>query len=87
MTIVRNAASAMALTIFLATPAFADDTVATPEAEIAAVAAAPADEVAAAEEDPTSASDIVVLGKINYRNRSESTEPVLVYDQEYFQRF
>lgn len=87
MTIVRNAASAMALTIFLATPAFADDTVATPDAEIAAVAAAPADEVAAAEEDPTSAADIVVLGKINYRNRSESTEPVLVYDQEYFQRF
>lgn len=90
MTIIRNAASALALSILLASPAFADDTVGSPE-EVTSPAAAPANEPVdeAANEDgpPTSASDIVVLGRINYRNRSESTEPVLVYDQEYFQRF
>lgn len=31
--------------------------------------------------------DIVVLGKIGYRNRTDTTEPVLSYDTEYFQRF
>lgn len=31
--------------------------------------------------------DIVVQGEIGFRNRTESTEPVLVYDTEYFQRF
>lgn len=35
----------------------------------------------------TRADDIVVLGGIGYRNRSETTEPVLEYDTEYFQRF
>ncbi len=34
-----------------------------------------------------SAEEIVVQGGIGYRNRSESTEPVLVYDNAYFQRF
>lgn len=31
--------------------------------------------------------DIVVQGEIGFRNRTESTEPVLVYDTDYFQRF
>lgn len=31
--------------------------------------------------------DIVVQGQIGYRNRVETTEPVLVYDTDYFQRF
>ncbi len=31
--------------------------------------------------------EIVVQADIGYRNRSESAEPVLVYDEEYFQRF
>jgi outer membrane receptor protein involved in Fe transport len=36
----------------------------------------------------TSAQDIVVLGSIGYRNRSEDqVEPVLTYDSEFFQRF
>jgi len=36
----------------------------------------------------TSAQDIVVLGSIGYRNRSDDVaEPVLTYDSEYFQRF
>jgi iron complex outermembrane receptor protein len=33
------------------------------------------------------ANDIVVLGGIGYRNRSDEAEPVLVYDEQYFQRF
>lgn len=33
------------------------------------------------------ARDIVVLGTIGYRNRSEDAQPVLVYDEQYFQRF
>ena len=33
------------------------------------------------------AEEIVVIGEIPYRNRSNETEPVLAYDAEYFQRF
>lgn len=35
----------------------------------------------------TTSSDIVVQGTITYRNRSEDAEPILVYDNDYFQRF
>lgn len=39
-------------------------------------------------EAPQSAREIVVQGSIGYRNReSAAAEPVLVYDEEYFQRF
>jgi outer membrane receptor for ferrienterochelin and colicin len=40
-------------------------------------------------EDPTlqSSREIVVQADIGYRNRSEEAEPVLVYGEEYFQRF
>src|SRR3990170_2070049 len=31
--------------------------------------------------------DIVVQADIGFRNRSDAAEPVLVYDEEYFQRF
>lgn len=34
-----------------------------------------------------SSQDIVVQATIGYRNRVETTEPVLVYDSDYFQRF
>ncbi|MDQ3247186.1 MAG: TonB-dependent receptor plug domain-containing protein, partial [Pseudomonadota bacterium] len=37
--------------------------------------------------DVQSAEEIVVLGRIGYRNRSDTAEPVLLYDTEYFQRF
>ena len=40
-----------------------------------------------AESEIQSSQDIVVQGQIGYRNRVESTEPVLVYDTDYFQRF
>ena len=35
----------------------------------------------------TSSEEIVVLGSIGYRNRSDEAEPVLSYDSEFFQRF
>lgn len=47
-----------------------------------------ADEAAEAEEEAAkSARDIVVMAEIGFRNRSEEAQPVLVYDEEYFQRF
>ena len=57
----------------------------------AETAAAQADEAARqaepSEDDIQSAKEIVVQGSIGFRNRSDSAEPVLVYDEEYFQRF
>lgn len=63
---------ATALVMLVATPAAAQDS------------AAPV-----AEDDGTitTSQEIVVLGSIGYRNRSETTEPVLTYDSEFFQRF
>lgn len=42
---------------------------------------------AAADTAPTASDEIVVTGDISYRNRSESTAPVLEYGLDYFQRF
>lgn len=59
----------------------------------AAVAVAAQSGGAIAETDETeddkvqTAKEIVVQGSIGFRNRSDSAEPVLVYDEEYFQRF
>ncbi len=39
------------------------------------------------EDETRSASEIVVLGEIGFRNRSDDAEPVLVYDEQFFQRF
>jgi iron complex outermembrane receptor protein len=36
---------------------------------------------------PQSSNTIVVQADIGYRNRSDTAEPVLIYDEEYFQRF
>lgn len=44
-------------------------------------------EPAQSEEEIQSAREIVVQGSIGFRNRSDSAEPVLIYDEEYFQRF
>jgi iron complex outermembrane receptor protein len=38
-------------------------------------------------EDPRSSRDIVVLAEIGFHNRAEEAQPVLVYNEEYFQRF
>jgi len=35
----------------------------------------------------TTSQEIVVLGSVGYRNRSNEAEPVLSYDSEFFQRF
>lgn len=43
--------------------------------------------VAEGQTQPQSSQEIVVQADIGYRNRSEVAEPVLVYDEEYFQRF
>ncbi|MDX2238972.1 MAG: TonB-dependent receptor plug domain-containing protein [Hyphomonadaceae bacterium] len=42
---------------------------------------------AAQADAPASAEEIVVLGRITYRNRTEETAPVLEYGTDYFQRF
>ncbi len=49
--------------------------------------AAPEDAPIATADEPTLASAVVVQAKIAYRNRSESTTPVLDYGLDYFQRF
>lgn len=41
----------------------------------------------AAADQPQTSQQIVVQADIGYRNRTETAEPVLVYDEEYFQRF
>lgn len=38
-------------------------------------------------DEPVTASELVVPGKIHYRNRTEDTAPALTYDLDYFQRF
>jgi iron complex outermembrane receptor protein len=40
-----------------------------------------------AQQQPQSSNEIVVQAEIGYRNRSDAAEPVLIYDEEYFQRF
>jgi outer membrane receptor protein involved in Fe transport len=39
------------------------------------------------EEEPTTLKGIVVTGEIQYRNRTETTAPELVYDQQFFEEF
>lgn len=62
-----------------------------PLALASAAGAAPdnaaADAPIATADAPTIASEVVVQAKIAYRNRSESTAPVLDYGLDYFQRF
>lgn len=53
----------------------------------AETASAATDTIASDEGSIQTAQEIVVLGQIGYRNRSDDAEPVLVYDQEFFQRF
>lgn len=53
---------------------------------VPALAEEAADMDAEAEATKTS-REIVVQGEIGFRNRSEEPQPVLVYDEEYFQRF
>lgn len=58
-----------------------------PLALASAATAAPDEAPMATADEPTLASEVVVQAKIAYRNRSESTAPVLDYGLDYFQRF
>lgn len=49
--------------------------------------AADAEGDAEADEREKSSREIVVIADIGFRNRSDDAQPVLVYDEEYFQRF
>lgn len=52
------------------------------------IAGAQAQELAPEDDESIRSSrEIVVQGTIGYRNRSEDAEPVLVYGEDYFQRF
>ncbi|MEW6391900.1 MAG: TonB-dependent receptor [Pseudomonadota bacterium] len=75
----------MKKTMLFALAAFAP--LAAASAVIAAPENAPADAPIATADAPTIASEVVVQAKIAYRNRSESTAPVLDYGLDYFQRF
>lgn len=48
---------------------------------------APVDDTEQRDGPITSSQDIVVLGQIGFRNRTETAEPTLQYNSEYFQRF
>jgi iron complex outermembrane receptor protein len=50
-------------------------------------AAQAADAETEADDQIRTAREIVVQGDIGYRNRSEKAEPVLIYGEDYFQRF
>jgi len=63
-------------------------TAATAIAVLAAIpATARAQQAGADSETVTTSEDIVVVGEIRYRDRSEETAPTLAYGLEYFQRF
>lgn len=64
--------------------AFAEDLAA---AQGASQSGAMAQEPEGDSDDIQTAKEIVVQGSIGFRNRSDSAEPVLIYDEEYFQRF
>ena len=73
-TALLRTASIAAVALFSAVPALAQD------ADSGSV-------VADEDSEIQTSQDIVVQGQIGYRNRVETTEPVLVYDTDYFQRF
>lgn len=79
-------AAASAFTLALATPAQAEGT-AQPLVTAAQSGGAIAETDERGDGQIQSAKEIVVQGGIGFRNRSDSAEPVLVYDEEYFQRF
>ncbi|MFN4020247.1 MAG: TonB-dependent receptor plug domain-containing protein [Erythrobacter sp.] len=79
--------AAVALTASAASPAFA----AAADQQSVAISAQSGGAIAeteqSADDKVQTAKEIVVQGSIGFRNRSDAAEPVLVYDEEYFQRF
>jgi iron complex outermembrane recepter protein len=82
---IGSAVAALASTI--AAPAYAE--AADPQAVAATLQSggAIAETEESDDEQIQTAREIVVQGSIGFRNRSDAAEPVLVYDEEYFQRF
>lgn len=79
-----SGSAALALAVNLSAPAFA----AAPEPQAAAITIQSGSAIADTEDEKVqTAKEIVVQGSIGFRNRSDAAEPVLVYDEEYFQRF
>ena len=78
--------AAAAVTAFSATTAMAMES-----AQTTSVAVQSGGAIAETEESEDdkiqTAKEIVVQGNIGFRNRSDAAEPILVYDEEYFQRF
>ena len=78
--------AAAAVTAFSATTAMAME-----PAQTTSVAVQSGGAIAETEESEDdkiqTAKEIVVQGNIGFRNRSDAAEPILVYDEEYFQRF
>lgn len=74
----RNALTAFILSNLAIVPGYALAQDAAPQS--------PAEEKKA-ETDPTELQAVVVSGQIQYRNRTETTAPELVYDQEFFAKF
>jgi outer membrane receptor protein involved in Fe transport len=70
-----------AISALAATPAFSQDE----PAPVQAATQGNADETPAPES--TDARDIIVNGRLTFRNRTTDVNPVLSYDLEYFQRF
>ncbi|ANK14107.1 TonB-dependent receptor plug domain-containing protein [Erythrobacter neustonensis] len=79
-------AAVSAFSLALASPALANDPAQTP-AVTAQAGGAIAQTAEGDDGEIQSAKEIVVQGGIGFRNRSDNAEPVLVYDEEYFQRF
>ena len=79
-------AAVSAFSLALASPALANDPAQTP-AVTAQAGGAIAQTAEREDGEIQSAKEIVVQGSIGFRNRSDNAEPVLVYDEEYFQRF
>ena len=73
----RNTLSAFILSSLALVPAYA----------LAQDAPAPAPAPSPPAETPTALEQVVVSGEIVYRNRTETTAPELVYDQEFFAKF
>ena len=79
-------AAVSAFSLALASPALANDPAQTPA--VTAQAGGAIAQIAEGDDgEIQSAKEIVVQGGIGFRNRSDNAEPVLVYDEEYFQRF
>lgn len=78
--------AAVAVTAFSATAAVAMEPAQT--TQVALQSGGAIAETEESEDDKIqTAKEIVVQGNIGFRNRSDAAEPILVYDEEYFQRF